>query len=67
MRLILIFFMLLCSCEGDYYNSSYYQENSFYESCIKEGRTQTECDLLYQEKQTLKAEEAAANRMGYDD
>lgn len=59
--------LVLVSCEGggNYYESEYYKENSFFETCLKEGRSQTECDLLYQEKKMLKAEQEAAES-GYD-
>lgn len=65
-KLILLIVLLVgCNVE-DYYQSDYYQENEFFGACLKEGRTQTECDLAYQEKKTLKAQEDAANRAGYD-
>lgn len=66
-KCIILFTIILliqsCDSESQYYNSEYYKENNFFEICLKEGRTLTECDLLYQEKKTMEAQQRAAERV----
>lgn len=52
---------------SDYFYRQYQAENDWYSQCRSEGRTTTECDLLYQELQTRKAEEEALKAQSFRD